>query len=265
MKIGTFTLIIIVNLLAGTFLVFWYPQLMVSPGKLLEGHQELTTDCFSCHTVFTGSSPEKCISCHSVDEIGLFTTKGEKILKTKGRINVSFHHDLNEQDCVACHSDHQGMKVYRSIRHFSHELLNQSVQNNCATCHQKPDDSLHRKTEGNCGQCHSQTEWIPAAFDHRKYFRFDSDHEAECVTCHVNNDYNQYSCYECHEHSPSKIREEHLEEGIYDYENCTECHRSGDEDEAKYLWRSKKGKSHKEFDRKKHKEHDDDDDDEDDD
>jgi len=26
--------------------------------------------------------------------------------------------------------------------------------------------------------------------------------------------------------------------GIYDYENCTECHRSGDEDEAEYLWKS---------------------------
>jgi hypothetical protein len=36
-----------------------------------------------------------------------------------------------------------------------------------------------------------------------------------------------------------KIREEHVEEGIRDYEKCTECHRSGDEDEAKRIWRSK--------------------------
>ena len=48
-----------------------------------------------------------------------------------------------------------------------------------------------------------------------------------------------YTCYGCHEHSRSKIREEHLEEGIRDYENCVECHRSGDEDEAKRIWRSK--------------------------
>lgn len=36
-----------------------------------------------------------------------------------------------------------------------------------------------------------------------------------------------------------KIFEEHVEEGIRDYENCVECHRSGDEDEAKRIWRSK--------------------------
>ena len=48
------------------------------------------------------------------------------------------------------------------------------------------------------------------------------------------------TCYGCHEHSRSKIREEHLEEGIHDYENCVDCHRSGDEDEAKYLWRSRR-------------------------
>gem|GEM_PF-2598124 len=27
---------------------------------------------------------------------------------------------------------------------------------------------------------------------------------------------------------------------IYDYENCTECHRSGDEDEAEYPWKLKR-------------------------
>ena len=48
-----------------------------------------------------------------------------------------------------------------------------------------------------------------------------------------------YTCYGCHEHSRSKIREEHVEEGIRDYENCVEGHRSGDEDEAKRIWRSK--------------------------
>jgi hypothetical protein len=59
----------------------------------------------------------------------------------------------------------------------------------------------------------------------------------------MDNDYSNYTCYGCHEHSRSKIREEHVEEGIYDYENCEECHRSGDEDEAKHLWKAKRRKS----------------------
>ncbi len=267
---NTVKILIIINLLACIFLVFLYPHLMVSPGILMEGHQDLTTDCLSCHTLFRGSSSEKCITCHSVDEIGLVTTKGVEIQNRK-EINVSFHQDLIEQDCVACHSDHQGMKVYRSIQRFSHELLSLSVQNHCDSCHQKPKDALHQKLAGNCDQCHSQTKWVPATFDHDKYFRFDSHHETECVTCHLNNNYSQYSCYECHEHSPSEIREEHLEEGIYDYDNCTECHRSGDEDEAERLWQSKSRQSdyrpfnRKDFERRKHQRHDDDDDDDDDD
>ena len=60
------------------------------------------------------------------------------------------------------------------------------------------------------------------------------------MTCHVDNIYDAYTCYGCHEHSRAKIRREHLEEGIRDYENCAECHRSGDEDEAERLWKSKR-------------------------
>ena len=72
-----------INLLACIFIVFWFPHLMISPGILLEGHQDLTTDCFSCHTPFKGSSSTKCIACHSVAEIGLVTTKGVTIQKEK--------------------------------------------------------------------------------------------------------------------------------------------------------------------------------------
>ena len=107
---------------------------------------------------------------------------------------------------------------------------------------------------------------MPTTFEHEKYFRFDRDHNTECVTCHINNDYANYTCYGCHEHSRSKIREEHVEveEGIRDYENCTECYRS--EDEAKRIWRSKdfnagKLRSYDENsdNERKHKYHDDDD------
>jgi hypothetical protein len=54
----------------------------------------------------------------------------------------------------------------------------------------------------------------------------------------MNNDSSSYTCNDFHEHSRSIIAEEHVEEGIYDYESCTECHRSGDEDGAEYLWKT---------------------------
>ena len=157
----------------------------------------------------------------------------------KEKKNVAFHQKLIEEDCVACHSDHKGVKAFRPIGQFSHELLQSDLQEQCDSCHGRPGDALHQKIKGNCVQCHTQRAWLPATFDHDDYFRFDRHHDTDCETCHVDNDYANYTCYGCHEHSRSKIREEHVEEGIYEYESCVECHRSGDEDEAERIGRSK--------------------------
>ncbi len=231
-------LIVAANLILLISLTLWVPELMISPGKTLDAHAEISTDCFACHTVFIGSPSEKCITCHLVEEIGLKTTKGLAIAKENK--NVAFHQQLIEEDCTSCHSDHNGVKAFRPISQFSHELLEPELREQCDSCHQNPDDRLHKKISGNCIQCHSQDNWTPATFDHDEYFRFDHHHDTECETCHMQNDYSEYTCYGCHEHSRSKIREEHYEEGIRDYENCAECHRSGDEDEAKRIWRSKR-------------------------
>ncbi|OOZ43122.1 cytochrome c3 family protein [Solemya velum gill symbiont] len=266
MKNKTIILIVAVNLAILVLLAIFYPHLMISPGKPIEAHAELATDCFACHTPFIGSRPDKCIVCHKVEEIGLKTTKGLSIVKEKK--NVVFHQELIEEDCVSCHSDHKGVQAFRPISQFTHELLESKLQEQCDSCHATPLDNMHQKSKGNCSECHSQDAWTPATLDHDEYFRFDRDHDTECETCHRDNDYANYTCYGCHEHSRSNIREEHLEEGIRDYEQCTECHRSGDEDEAERIWRSKiyntrglrtldtegyEGRSYK------HREHDDDD------
>jgi len=39
-----------------------------------------------------------------------------------------------------------------------------------------------------------------------------------------------YTCYGCHEHTPAKIRAEHEEEGIRDFSDCVQCHRSAQEE-----------------------------------
>lgn len=238
MKNKTVLLIVVVNLAALVLLTLFMPHLMIRPGKLIDAHAELSTDCFACHTPFLGSRPAKCVECHKVDEIGLKTTQGLSIAREKK--NVAFHQRLVEQDCVACHSDHRGVQPFRPIGRFSHELLEPAVNRDCNGCHSSPDDGMHRRVEGSCSQCHTQDAWTPATFDHDEYFRFDRHHTTECTTCHIDNDYASYTCYGCHEHSRSGIRAEHVEEGIYEYENCVECHRSGDEDEAEYIWRSRR-------------------------
>jgi hypothetical protein len=228
MKRRGLMIVIALNLVALIGLVFAYPHLMVSPGPVVKGHAAIATDCFACHVPWRGSSAALCIGCHALPDIGLRTTKG--VALPQQSLKTAFHQDLLEQDCMACHSDHQGPKLtQRSRKPFSHALLRPAVQEQCASCHRPPTDNLHRKmtagAAGSCQQCHSQTAWKPATFEHDKLFVLDRDHNTECATCHVANDYSRYTCYGCHEHTPANIRAEHQEEGIRNFDNCVECHR----------------------------------------
>lgn len=223
-------IILAANLIALAVLTFVYPHLMVGPGKLIPGHKQLDADCFACHVPFTGAASERCVICHKPAEIGRMTTTGQPIVKTPA--STPFHQKLISDDCVACHSDHAGVKRFRQQGRFNHALLQNMTREQCQSCHKSPADSLHQQITGNCAQCHTQEKWTPATFDHNKYFVLDGDHNPRCVTCHVRNDYSRYTCYGCHEHSPESIRREHIEEGIRNFDNCVKCHRSSSEHEG---------------------------------
>lgn len=223
--------IIAVNLLALLALVLIYPHLMVGPGPLIVAHAESATDCFACHTPLRGVSSEKCQSCHKLSDVGIRSTKGGLLAVAAQK--TKFHQALIEQDCMACHTDHRGPKFASADRKgFSHLLLRVDIRERCETCHVKPIDGLHRQIAGNCAQCHSQKAWKPATFNHDKFFLLDGDHSATCATCHTNNDYSRFTCYGCHEHQADRIRAKHVEEGISDFENCVECHRSSSEENS---------------------------------
>ena len=227
LKRGLF-IVIAANLVALVALAFVYPQLMISPGPVVAGHAEIATDCFACHAPWRGAESTRCITCHALPDIGLRTSKGVQIAakKPQQRLKASFHQDLLEQDCMACHSDHQGPKLtHRSSKRFSHALLRPAVQQQCEGCHQQPTDSIHQRISGDCQACHRQQAWKPATFDHAELFVLDRDHQTPCITCHQDNDYKRYTCYGCHEHTAAKVRAEHEEEGIRNFDNCVECHR----------------------------------------
>ena len=252
----TLKIILAANLLALAVLAFVYPHLMISPGKLIPGHAKLETDCFACHAPLAGAESERCITCHKPADIGRLTTTGLPVVKPL--TSTPFHQKLVNDDCVACHSDHAGVKRFRPTGHFNHKLLQKATRDECLGCHKSPKDSLHQQITGNCSQCHSQEKWTPATFDHFKYFELDRDHNAKCVTCHERNDYSRYTCYGCHEHSPQKIRREHIEEGIRDFDNCVECHRNADEHDIRGPF-GKEGKGGKGERKRDGKKHDDDD------
>ncbi len=217
-------IVMALNLLGVLALAFAYPHLMVSPGPLVKGHAELAADCFACHAAWRGAASGRCQSCHALADVGLRTTKGVAI--AKATIRGSFHQELVEQDCMACHSDHQGPRLtQRSRKPFSHGLLRVAVRDTCSACHAAPQDTVHRDLRIECSRCHESRAWKPATFDHDKYFVLDRDHQTACDTCHRNSDFKRYTCYGCHEHSQAKVRAQHEEEGIRNFENCTECHR----------------------------------------
>lgn len=244
--------ILAVNLSALAVLVFVYPNLMVGPGKLIPGHKQLETDCFACHAPLAGADSARCVTCHKPGEIGRLTSAGLPI--SRPLTSTPFHQKLVSQDCVACHSDHAGVKRFRVQGRFDHAMLQKAMLNQCQGCHKAPADSLHKQISGNCSQCHTQEKWVPATFNHDKFFVLDRDHDTRCATCHVRNDYSRYTCYGCHEHSLSSIRGEHVEEGIRDFDNCVECHRSADEHDIRG-----RGEGRGEGGGRRGREHDDDD------
>lgn len=240
MKTRTVIFIFVANLAALALLVFLYPHLMVAPGPLIEGHKALTADCYACHSNFFGTPPARCIECHQLDRIGLFTSKGAAIPGKPGK--AAFHAKLAQNDCLACHGDHAGVLKYRRAGgRFAHGLLDDATRRQCASCHSRPPDSLHEQVVGECSSCHNSQRWTPASFDHDKYFRLDGDHNVRCATCHVGSDYRRYTCYGCHEHTPENMRAEHAEEGIRNLDNCVKCHRGSGEVEGHGDWGGEHG------------------------
>lgn len=222
-------LVLALNLMAIAALVFLYPHLMVAPGKLIAAHQQLESNCFACHAPFRGIDSKRCTDCHKVSEIGKLTSTGQTIARSdKHNSLTSFHQKLLNQDCVTCHSDHVGVMRFEPA-HFNHASLATELRAQCQNCHISPIDPFHQQISGNCGQCHTSEKWVPTTFDHTRYFAIDGDHNARCVTCHEDSNYRRYTCYGCHEHTPEKIRSEHLEEGVHNFDNCVECHRNSNE------------------------------------
>ena len=242
-------LILAANLIVFAVLAFVYPHLMVGPGKLIPGHNALEADCFACHASFMGADSARCVSCHKPADIGRLTTVGDPVLKPL--TSTPFHQKLINEDCIACHSDHAGVKRFRVQGRFNHALLQKATRDECQSCHKSPKDSLHQQITGSCGQCHSQDKWTPATFDHAKHFELDRDHNTRCVTCHVRNDFSRYTCYGCHEHTLESIRRKHIKEGIRDYDNCTECHRNADEHDIRGEYGNARGERKGKKDRKK--------------
>ncbi len=226
MKGRTVLHIVGANLVLLLLLTIFLPQYMIQPGRLMEAHRALETDCFACHVPFVGSRPARCIQCHKPAEIGLVTTKGVPIGNEQKLI--PFHQDLIEKDCVACHSDHKGVQAFYPIARFSHNLLQAGSGERCEGCHRRPEDDLHRQIAGSCGQCHTREAWTPATFSHDLLAPGPRE---RCVGCHLGPEDDLHSqvgdkCGACHTEkawTPVTFNHDRLEPRLRG--RCVACHR----------------------------------------
>ncbi|NTV02017.1 MAG: hypothetical protein HGB04_04430 [Chlorobiaceae bacterium] len=217
---------------------------------MLEAGQ--SANCVTCHRDDRPGdeihrSQSGCGECHGTNRWKPATFDHTKV-SASGKQCVSCHgqdrpsdnlHRVSQTGCGECHATNRWKPAT-----FDHTKVSASGKQ-CVSCHGKdqPSDELHRVSRAGCGTCHGTNRWTPATFDHNRYFPLQGEHRASCRTCHTDPaDYRKYTCYGCHEHSPSRIAAEHREEGIGNYQNCIRCHRSGSgEDRGEHRGGQRKG------------------------
>jgi hypothetical protein len=164
----------------------------------------------------------------------LRTTKGVAIPPRP--VKASFHQELIEQDCMACHSDHQGPKLTkRSRKPFSHALLKVAVKATVLVMPRRTRRTrVHRDLKAECSQCHGDKAWKPAHFEHELLAQAVL---AACESCHnapTDRLHRQItgSCKSCHTTEAWKPATfDHDKYFVLDRDHeapCETCHKNND-------------------------------------
>ncbi len=202
-------------------------------------------DCILCHADGYAGTSTECVDCHMNDF---------------NETSNPNHLDAGiGTDCMSCHSTDPGWKpatfdihddfypllgAHAEIANDCFKCHNgdyQNTPNTCIGCHlddyNDADDPDHQAANfpEDCTLCHNLDDWEPADFDH-DFPIYSGNHKYkdawnQCVECHIDNDYDSFSCIDCHEHNdPNDLADEHDDVNDYSYESnaCYQCHPNGD-------------------------------------
>jgi hypothetical protein len=189
----------------------------------LEGrHAEVA--CESCHVnnQFRGT-PMDCFSCHQQDDAhsGQFGTNCAACHNPSDWNDASFDHNLSDFPLTGAH-----LNVACESCHINGQF--QGLNTACVACHAEP--AFHAGLFGtDCAVCHNTDAWRPAGFNGPHTFPLNHGGGATCATCHPSS-FTTYTCYGCHEHNEAEIAERHLDKDIPNFQNCMECHLTGEKD-----------------------------------
>ncbi|MCF7822547.1 MAG: hypothetical protein K9N35_00085 [Candidatus Marinimicrobia bacterium] len=115
-------------------LTFTYGQL--SPGPLSEPHTHLSgiSNCLNCHTWGNNDFTQKCLDCH-------------KPIQNRIKNKTGFHGQMEDADCVNCHTDHvkSDFKMIQwdpSLKAFDHDQIGYKLAGKhrdleCRDCHKR--------------------------------------------------------------------------------------------------------------------------------
>jgi len=190
---------------------------LLMPGRVIEGHAEIETDCGACHDAESDqASASLCIACH--EDIGAD-------LEAKSGFHGRYP-GSQRNECITCHTDHEGRDadiVTIDAGLFDHRwtdfvLRGAHLGASCIDCH-TPDrelrdapshctgchlaDDVHDGGLGKqCDSCHSETNWNKARFDHDKTsYPLTGNHtKVACADCHRDNNFSTAptNCSGCH-------------------------------------------------------------------
>lgn len=201
------------------------------------------------HRTGYDGQPLPCSDCHTDGRLSAATVNCQDCHAAADPVFMARHRLGFGADCLACRDGQDRMRQFDHGDVFmlqgAHTTLACSAchgvetfddaPRDCVGCHAEP--AVHAGLFGlDCAGCHTPDAWRPAHFPAHT---FPLDHGGEgiiaCTVCH-GEQFNTYTCYNCHEHEPGDIREEHVDEGIFEFQNCVACHPTGTEDEAEALF-----------------------------
>jgi hypothetical protein len=196
--------------------------------KLTGKHVQI--QCQECHKNQTYQGvAQTCVSCHAEPKVhkGLFSTSCSDCHSTsswatsKSTVSIAFNHDSTRFkltgkhrviDCKACH------------RQDTYHGLAKSTS--CFSCHAEP--TSHKGQFGTaCAKCHSTETWSGAVLEHNVFNLFHRGSNAVCSKCHNDaklGNYHSYTCYNCHEHRPERLKLRRGHQNVANLDHCMACH-----------------------------------------
>ena len=190
---------------------------LVMPGRVIQGHAEVESDCGSCHDADSDAARASlCTNCH--EDIG-----------TDRASSTGFHGRspaARTTECITCHTDHEGRNadiVDMESGLFDHDYTDfvltgphstpscvachrpgarwNEAPTDCASCHSK-DDPHQGKLGSQCQNCHNESNWSEWTFNHEAtgYTLTGGHADTACGDCHQANAFENTpkGCNSCH-------------------------------------------------------------------